>query len=937
MTLDVKRLILLAALALSACSVTGSGEIQCADDTSCPSDYPVCQSGKCVSGVLAVIAGVEGHSSTDVLHKSIRIDVRARAAGGVKSVSLAAGGKTFPVSASNPPLYFFDVDTAQLSDGTVSFTATVNANSGGVGTASSPLQIDNTAPVLTAPATLPAAQAGTLVTLDVTASKPLATLAADVLSGTSVVGHPTEISAPTGNVHHLGFAVVNGMAAGTYTISVTASDAAGNLTASPLTRQFDVLPLPAITSFAGPQIVTTGTGPSFNAQYTPANATASVDHGCSGGPTSFSCLPMTSTTTYTLTVQLGSASVQATQTVQVAPDPNSSAISFVGPAINPGAQANFGGTGCAGCTVTFNPVLTLDSGTTTGAFTAHLTANPTVATTVSMSVTNAAGASALKTATAIVTQPAIASFSGPAYATSGGAPPILVAQFTPSTATASVAGCTGGAVSGTGPFQQKFTCSSITADTTYSLNVMLGTATATASATVAVAADPAVQLSLTASPPVLPFASSNATKLTATFCGGSNLCSAAYTANGGLPAGITSGLTTAALGQSATTSYTLVVTNTASSTASAEITVPLYTSTFATNTMASARQGAAVALLGNGKVLVAGGSSANTAASGLDTAEIFDPSTGTWTSVACSCAPTCTGGGAPVQAKLHSARFQATATLLQNGTVLIPGGTDTTGTALTSVDVYDPLADCFRSNANPLNTARAGHTATVYGTNVAVIGGGVASCEIFSQGTGITNGAFTACGGTIGPTGNKDMQTARANHIAVLLANRYVLVAGGATADTTADIFDTNTGGVGGFTTHLATNTMRAARTQATATLLANGKVLIAGGGPASAELFTFNAGTPSSSTSVNAGNSMSVSRTGHAAILLNGGGVLLAGGNASTTVDVYDPIANQFGSSFALSTARAGPTFGVPLLIGGRALVGGGTSTATAADYIVP
>jgi hypothetical protein len=54
--------------------------------------------------------------------------------------------------------------------------------------------------------------------------------------------------------------------------------------------------------------------------------------------------------------------------------------------------------------------------------------------------------------------------------------------------------------------------------------------------------------------------------------------------------------------------------------------------------------------------------------------------------------------------------------------------------------------------------------------------------------------------------------------------------------------------------------------------------------------------------------------------------------------VDVYDPNADSFGISFSLSVARPSTTFGFPLLLGGRAVVGGGTATtASAADYIVP
>ena len=101
-------------------------------------------------------------------------------------------------------------------------------------------------------------------------------------------------------------------------------------------------------------------------------------------------------------------------------------------------------------------------------------------------------------------------------------------------------------------------------------------------------------------------------------------------------------------------------------------------------------------------------------------------------------------------------------------------------------------------------------------------------------------------------------------------------------------------------------------------------------------EVFTFSAG-PTGTTAAVTGT-LTTSRSGHVAVPLNGGGVLLAGGSTtSQVVDVYDPIANAFGGSFLLTTLRPNGGFGFPLLTGGRAVIGGGTTSATAADYIIP
>ncbi len=86
----------------------------------------------------------------------------------------------------------------------------------------------------------------------------------------------------------------------------------------------------------------------------------------------------------------------------------------------------------------------------------------------------------------------------------------------------------------------------------------------------------------------------------------------------------------------------------------------------ATGTMTDARFQHTATLLGNGQVLIAGGS----AVSALNTAEIFDPSTSTFS---------CVGGaaGGLCNASMKASRDQHTATLLLDGSVLLAGGTNT--------------------------------------------------------------------------------------------------------------------------------------------------------------------------------------------------------------------------------------------------------------------
>ena len=89
--------------------------------------------------------------------------------------------------------------------------------------------------------------------------------------------------------------------------------------------------------------------------------------------------------------------------------------------------------------------------------------------------------------------------------------------------------------------------------------------------------------------------------------------------------------------------------------------------------MATARAEHTATLLPNGKVLVAGGVADNNEAVALASAELYDPSTGTWSATGAMTTP----------------RSQHTATLLANGKVLVTGGLLTDGVTSSAV-LYDP-------------------------------------------------------------------------------------------------------------------------------------------------------------------------------------------------------------------------------------------------------
>jgi hypothetical protein len=258
-----------------------------------------------------------------------------------------------------------------------------------------------------------------------------------------------------------------------------------------------------------------------------------------------------------------------------------------------------------------------------------------------------------------------------------------------------------------------------------------------------------------------------------------------------------------------------------------------------------------------------------------------------------------------------SPRYQHTATLLSNGTVLITGGltasatTPATISTLASAELYDPTTLAFAATGD-MTTSRAYHTATLLNNGKVLISGGsntgpeLASAELYDPATGV----FTATG---------SMSTGRAGHTATLLSNGKVLIAGGYDSSgipsTSAELYDATTG------VFTPTGSMSSARESHTATLLSNGKVLMAGGGNstsgelASAELYDPSTGTFSTT------GSMTDPRYSHTATLLNDGKVLVAGGygpmpTCSTapvlnTAELYDPTTGTFSATGSLNTPR--------------------------------
>jgi hypothetical protein len=320
------------------------------------------------------------------------------------------------------------------------------------------------------------------------------------------------------------------------------------------------------------------------------------------------------------------------------------------------------------------------------------------------------------------------------------------------------------------------------------------------------------------------------------------------------------------------------------------------TGTFsATGPMSVARGFGTATLLANGRVLFAGGDPMAWNYTGRyhASAELYDPTTSMF-------GPT---------GSLTTARNLHTATLLLDGRVLITGGSDTFGHAVASAELYDPATGTFAATGS-MGGARGFHTATLLLDGRVLIAGGndqgwgtnpfLATAEIYDPKTGL----FKATG---------SMTVGRSSHVATLLADGRILVTGGYGDDhsgskslASAEVYDPTTG------LFKATGSMAEGRTYHTATRLVDGRVLVTGGGAdgwdykgpftASAELYD-----PKTGTFIPTGP-MADTLASHTATLLSDGRVLIAGGyNGSswtgggppwpdvTSAELYDPLTGTF------------------------------------------
>jgi hypothetical protein len=330
----------------------------------------------------------------------------------------------------------------------------------------------------------------------------------------------------------------------------------------------------------------------------------------------------------------------------------------------------------------------------------------------------------------------------------------------------------------------------------------------------------------------------------------------------------------------------------------------------------------AAAAMADGRIVLAGGVQDRQAFNPVLASSVFNPSSGTF-----SAGPA-----------LAVDRPQPEAIALDATRVLVTGGREDWNLSRSTAEVLDLSAGAASATANGMGARRINHQMVKLGTGpnsgkVLVMGGfngpvpygdptwlATTSVDLFDPATN----AFAPAA---------QLKTARGHFTATLLADGRILVAGGYQPEgggalASAEIYDPVSG------TFSLTGSLSTARYGHTATRLADGKVLIAGGNLDEARQSSAEIYDPASGTFSPAASSLAGGRVFHAAAALADGRVLLFGGESGSfvvrgTVEAFDPATRTFSLFARMGIARvrttatpvtAGPASGKILVFGGGA-----------------
>lgn len=269
-------------------------------------------------------------------------------------------------------------------------------------------------------------------------------------------------------------------------------------------------------------------------------------------------------------------------------------------------------------------------------------------------------------------------------------------------------------------------------------------------------------------------------------------------------------------------------------------------------------------------------------------------------------------------ASMATARSQHGTALLSDGSVLVVGGVNRLGFVSTA-ERFDPSTGTWSARAAPGSFGNVTTTISLPDGRVYVVGDG-GTCRVYDD-------RMNAWSNAPCPRGSLGVSM-------VVLRDKRVLIAGGNSAD--ADLYDPATN------TLSPAGTMAVARRFAGSAMLADGRVLLAGGFASSGEVGSATIYDPTTNAWTEAAP-MLFPRHYFTTTALLDGRVLVAGGytvgGVTTHAEIYDPAANTWTATGALNSPRNGhsalrlPT-GKVVVLGGSL---GNRTTVTATEVYDP
>jgi len=299
-------------------------------------------------------------------------------------------------------------------------------------------------------------------------------------------------------------------------------------------------------------------------------------------------------------------------------------------------------------------------------------------------------------------------------------------------------------------------------------------------------------------------------------------------------------------------------------------------------------------LLADGRLIVIGGRAGNV----IKSVEVYDSVANEWSPAS----------------PMAQGRFAHSVTVLPSGLFLIVGGDKSTGAnPLESAELYDPAKDTWTSAGDMAYKHGEGHTATLLNNGTVLVTGGPSLIEgtkrviAFSEVYDPATNSWSSTG---------DMTEGRKGHIATLLDDGTVLVVG----TESVEVYDPATG-----TWSLAAEFAESHLEQFTATKLNDGRVLVAGGGQkgkylAPDTLNHVDIYDPSTGE-LTAANSMGAKRWDHTATVMSDGKLVMVG---FKTAEIYDPATGNWTSAGEMPEGR-GRSHTATLMSDGTILVVGG------------